>query len=184
MNSAGPVAEPAVMTFSQFAARGGYDVEISHDRLRFPHGISKRQARDNRKAAGHHLREAFRAAADYDAAVKAGTVRPPNDSEDRRARLWAHPDSEATRATWRLTIRQMMRNDQTISREAAAEMIIRESSAGVDCWSHELGDGDTIQAQAAARLAWMAGVPRCPATSLPPPAESRTGQLDFFKAVA
>jgi hypothetical protein len=28
-----------------------YDVEISHDRLRFPHGISKRQARDNHMEA-------------------------------------------------------------------------------------------------------------------------------------
>jgi len=42
---------PEVLTFKQFTARRGYDVEISHDRLRFPHGISKRQARDNHMEA-------------------------------------------------------------------------------------------------------------------------------------
>lgn len=104
-----------VLTFSQFTAVRGYDVQISHDRLRFPHGISKRQARDNRRAAEHHLSEAFRAARDYNAAIAAGEVRPPTLQESRRSTMLGHPDNESVRAAWRVEIKRLRRLNPTMT---------------------------------------------------------------------
>ena len=117
---------PLVQTFRQFAYSNGYDIEISHDRLRFPHGISKTQARRNHTAAAHHLNEALRAAADYDAAVASGNVRPPTPSEDHRARLTGHPDLGSVQAAWRVEVRRRRRCDPSLTEEGALASICSE----------------------------------------------------------
>ncbi len=150
------ITAPEVLSFSEFTARRGYDVEISHDRLRFPHGITKRQATSNRKAALHHLGEAFRAARDYSAAVAAGEVRPPTAEEESFARLLGHPDHESVKATWRVHVKRLRRLDSSLTAELAVETIIREKLDGTDPWAAELGVApDDVGALALARIAWM-----------------------------
>ena len=147
---------PEVLTFGEFVARRGFDVEISHDRLRFPHGITKRQAASNRKAALHHLAEAFRAARDYSAAVAAGEVRPPTPDEESFARLLGHPDHESVKATWRVHVKRLRRVDSSLTAELAAEKIIREKLDGTDPWAAEFGVApEDVVALARARLTWM-----------------------------
>lgn len=146
---------PAVLTFTQFIARGDYDAEISHDMLRFPHGISKRQARDNKRAAGHHLSEAFRAARDYQQAVDSGMIRPPSGSESHRGNLGCHPDHESVKASWRVAIKRMLRAGAATDQAAAVSRILSDNFAGIDPWAEELGGGGSIENQVNARLVWL-----------------------------
>lgn len=148
---------PQVMTFRQFAARGGYDCEISHDRLRFPHGITKAQARRNRDAAEHHLGEALRAMRDYNAACAEGRVRPPTADEDADMRILAHPDHESTKATWRLAVKRIRRSDTGINDFQAVETLLVSHMGGTDPWARELGQPENadLASLAWARLHWM-----------------------------
>jgi hypothetical protein len=151
-----PAREPEVLTFREFTARRGYDVEISHDRLRFPHGISKRQAASNRKAARHHLGEALRAARDYAAAVAEGEVRPPTAEDESFAKLLGHPDHESVKATWRVQVKRRLRLDPALNAHGATLAIIREKLDGADPWADEFGVVAVYEESlAAARLRWM-----------------------------
>ncbi len=146
---------PEVLSFRQFTARRSYDVEISHDMLRFPHGISKRQARDNHRVATHHLNEAFRAAQDYAAAVSRGEIRPPSDLELSEERLVGHPDHESVKATWRVRVRRLLRSSQAQTAADAVAVLFDRHMAGGDPWAETLGGGAERAGQIAARLAWM-----------------------------
>lgn len=146
-----------VLTLREFCHRRGYDVEISHDRLRFPHGISKRQARDNRRAANHHLQEFCRAARDYSAAVADGVVRPPTAAEESVARLGGHVDHQSVRATWRVAVKAWMRRHPGATAEQAVLGILEAHLGGTDPWTAEFGlrEDASVEQIVAARLAWM-----------------------------
>jgi len=144
---------PEILTFRQFCWKRGYDVEISHDRLRFPHGISKIQRRRNHAAALHHLGEAFRARQDYAAAVKAGEVRPPTASETHQETLVGHPDHAAVRAAWRVAVKRLLRVNPGLDRRDAVEALITELFGGVDAWMTALDS--TLENQVAVRMVWM-----------------------------
>ncbi len=150
-------AEPEVLTFHQFAWKYNFDIEISHDRLRFPNGISKIQAKRNKEAAQFHFGEALRAMVAYNKACEEGTVRPPNAAEAQMTRMYAHPDHESTRATWRVIVKHAIRRDSSLTEQRAAEQIIEERMNGMDPWVETLGlpVTATVSEIAARRVQWM-----------------------------
>ena len=149
-------AAPVVMTLREFQARGGYDCEISHDRLRFPHGITKSIERSNRKEAAHHLAEAFRSISDYNAAVAAGTIRPPNEAESHLAALTGHPDNGSTQAAWRVGVKRLCRRENGLSVRDAVRRI-HSQIGGLDPWVEALGlpADSTLEEVITARIQWM-----------------------------
>lgn len=146
-----------VLTYRQFAHQRGFDIDISHDRLRFPHGVSKVQERRNREAAKHHLGEALRAMEAYRAALEEGSVRAPTDAEHLSARILSHPDHESTKATWRLLVKRAIRRDPSLSEADAVRSIITERMDGAEPWGEALGNSAdmSIETLVFTRCRWM-----------------------------
>jgi hypothetical protein len=124
-----------VLTFNQFAAKRGFKTDADHGAFRFPHGISKRQRRDNLAASRTQLDESLKALDAYAREQAAGKVRAPTDQETKAGRLLGHLDLESTRAAWRVEIKRQKARQPDLSDAGAVERSLAQHFPGQDEFS-------------------------------------------------